>query len=60
MMTARGEERTIRTALDAGADDFLYKPFEDIQIELGIAAARRVGRVAAATGTPQPPPRRGP
>ncbi|HZH07902.1 MAG TPA: SpoIIE family protein phosphatase [Lautropia sp.] len=42
MMTARGEERTIRTALDAGADDFLYKPFEDIQIELGIAAARRV------------------
>ncbi len=42
MMTARGEERSIRTALEAGADDFLYKPFEDIQIELGIAAARRV------------------
>jgi sigma-B regulation protein RsbU (phosphoserine phosphatase) len=42
MMTARGEERTIRTALEAGADDFLYKPVEDIQIELGIAAARRV------------------
>jgi sigma-B regulation protein RsbU (phosphoserine phosphatase) len=42
MMTARGEERTIRTALDAGADDLLYKPVEDIQIELGIAAARRV------------------
>ncbi|HZG45726.1 MAG TPA: SpoIIE family protein phosphatase [Allosphingosinicella sp.] len=42
MMTALGEERTIRTALEAGADDFLYKPVEDIQIELGIAAARRV------------------
>jgi phosphoserine phosphatase RsbU/P len=42
MMTARGEERTIRTALDAGADDFLYKPVDEIQIELGLAAARRV------------------
>jgi sigma-B regulation protein RsbU (phosphoserine phosphatase) len=42
MMTARGEERGIRTALEAGADDFLYKPFDRIQIELGIASARRV------------------
>jgi sigma-B regulation protein RsbU (phosphoserine phosphatase) len=42
MMTARGEERGIRAALEAGADDFLYKPFDRIQIELGIASARRV------------------
>jgi sigma-B regulation protein RsbU (phosphoserine phosphatase) len=42
MMTARGEERDIRTALEAGADDFLYKPVDRIQIELGIASARRV------------------
>lgn len=42
MMTSRGEERGIRTALEAGADDFLYKPVDRIQIELGIASARRV------------------
>jgi sigma-B regulation protein RsbU (phosphoserine phosphatase) len=42
MMTARGEERSIRAALNAGADDFLYKPFDDIQIELGVASAKRV------------------
>jgi sigma-B regulation protein RsbU (phosphoserine phosphatase) len=42
MMTARGEERGIRAALDAGADDFLYKPVDRMQIELGIASARRV------------------
>jgi sigma-B regulation protein RsbU (phosphoserine phosphatase) len=42
VMTARGEERGIRTALEAGADDFLYKPVDRIHIELGIASARRV------------------
>jgi sigma-B regulation protein RsbU (phosphoserine phosphatase) len=42
LMTAQGEERTVRTAIDAGVDDFLYKPFETINIELGITAARRV------------------
>jgi phosphoserine phosphatase RsbU/P len=42
MMTARRAAQTIRTALEAGADDFLYKPIDDIQIELGLAAAKRV------------------
>jgi len=42
MMTARREEQSIRQALEVGADDFLYKPVNDIQIELGLASARRV------------------
>lgn len=32
----------MRSALNAGVDDFLEKPFRDMQIELGVNAARRV------------------
>jgi sigma-B regulation protein RsbU (phosphoserine phosphatase) len=42
MMTAKGEEQTVRHALAAGVDDFLQKPVDPLQIELGIASARRV------------------
>src|SRR5690348_1353337 len=42
LLTAAGEERTMRTALEAGADDFLYKPITPIQLQLGLATARRV------------------
>ncbi|HEV2080565.1 MAG TPA: SpoIIE family protein phosphatase [Allosphingosinicella sp.] len=42
LMTATGRDQAVRTALEAGVDDFLHKPFQDIQIELGINAARRV------------------
>ncbi|MCB2047126.1 MAG: SpoIIE family protein phosphatase [Novosphingobium sp.] len=41
MMTARAESETIRRAMEAGADDFLYKPFEPIHLELAIGSARR-------------------
>jgi sigma-B regulation protein RsbU (phosphoserine phosphatase) len=41
MMTASGEAETIRNALESGVDDFLYKPFEPIQLELAISSARR-------------------
>jgi len=42
LLTAPGEERTMRTALEAGADDFLYKPISATQLQLGLATARRV------------------
>ena len=42
LITAANEERTITSALEAGADDFLYKPVTPVQLELGIATARRV------------------
>ncbi|HWH22513.1 MAG TPA: SpoIIE family protein phosphatase [Allosphingosinicella sp.] len=42
MMTARSQQRTAREALEAGADDLLYKPFDQTQIELGMATAGRV------------------
>lgn len=42
LLTAPGEERTMRTALEAGADDFLYKPISPTQLQLGLATARRV------------------
>lgn len=42
MMTARGAEQTVRAALAAGVDDFLQKPVDRLQLELGIASAQRV------------------
>jgi sigma-B regulation protein RsbU (phosphoserine phosphatase) len=42
MMTAKGQEQTVRAALAAGVDDFLQKPVNPLQVELGIASARRV------------------
>lgn len=41
MMTARQDEQVIRRALEAGVDDFLYKPFAQVELELAIASARR-------------------
>lgn len=41
MTTARGDGDTIRHALDAGVDDFLFKPLDRIQLELAMASARR-------------------
>lgn len=41
MMTARGDEATMRSALEAGVDDFLEKPIEPIQLEIAVASARR-------------------
>src|SRR5690348_13683401 len=42
VLTAAGEERTMETALEAGADDFLYKPITNVQLQLAVATARRV------------------
>ncbi|MDR7155828.1 sigma-B regulation protein RsbU (phosphoserine phosphatase) [Sphingobium xenophagum] len=41
MTTARGDSQTIRHALNAGVDDFLFKPLDRIQLELAMASARR-------------------
>ncbi|RJG52180.1 fused response regulator/phosphatase [Sphingobium terrigena] len=41
MTTARGDGHTIRHALDAGVDDFLFKPLDGLQLELAMASARR-------------------
>ena len=41
MTTARGDGTTIRHALNAGVDEFLFKPLDRIQLELAMASARR-------------------
>ncbi|OHC93090.1 MAG: hypothetical protein A3H25_13900 [Sphingomonadales bacterium RIFCSPLOWO2_12_FULL_63_15] len=41
MTTAGGDSHTIRHALNAGVDDFLFKPLDRIQLELAMASARR-------------------
>lgn len=41
MMTAIEDTETIRRAMQAGVDTFLYKPVEPIQLELAIETARR-------------------
>lgn len=41
MTTARGDARTVRAALDAGVDGFLFKPLDRLQLELAMASARR-------------------
>jgi DNA-binding response OmpR family regulator len=46
--TARDEEREIVTVLDAGADDYLVKPFSAAQLDARIRAVlRRAGEPAA-------------
>ena len=45
MMTARGDAATLRAAMEAGVDDFIYKPAEPAQLELAIASARRNRRL---------------
>lgn len=41
MMTARGDEQTMRAALEAGVDDFLEKPVQPIALEIAAASALR-------------------
>jgi sigma-B regulation protein RsbU (phosphoserine phosphatase) len=41
MMTARGEDTTMRSALEAGVDDFLEKPVQAIGLEIALASAHR-------------------
>lgn len=41
MTTARGDAETVRAALNAGVDDFLFKPLDRLQLELAMASARR-------------------
>ena len=41
MMTARGEEKVMRAAMEAGVDDFLYKPLQSVEVELVVASAAR-------------------
>lgn len=41
LTTARGEADTVRAALEAGADDVLFKPLDRLQLELTIASIRR-------------------
>lgn len=41
MTTARGDSSTVRAALEAGVDDFLFKPLDRLQLELAMASARR-------------------
>lgn len=45
MMTARADEDVIREAMRAGADDFLFKPIDTIQLELAITSARRTAEL---------------
>ncbi|SLJ86307.1 PP2C family protein-serine/threonine phosphatase [Novosphingobium mathurense] len=41
MMTARNDEVVIRRAMEAGVDDFFFKPFEQVQLELAVQSAQR-------------------
>jgi phosphoserine phosphatase RsbU/P len=41
MMTARGDEVIQREALNAGVDDFLFKPIAPVELELALETARR-------------------
>lgn len=41
LTTARAEASTARAALEAGADDVLFKPLDRLQLELAVASVRR-------------------
>lgn len=43
LITARHDEAVIRRALEAGVDDFIYKPLAPVELELAVATARRNG-----------------
>ncbi len=45
LLTARGDEETKITALDAGADDFLTKPFSTIEVRSRIATQLRAAEL---------------
>ena len=42
LLTARGGKRDIVTALDAGADDYLVKPFDPCELRARIEVGRRM------------------
>jgi DNA-binding response OmpR family regulator len=48
--TARDDEREVIRALDAGADDYVVKPFSAAQLDARIRAVLRRGAGAAASG----------
>jgi DNA-binding response OmpR family regulator len=53
MFSARGDVQTRIDAFDAGADDFLHKPFEIRELKARLASlARRAGVAAPSTDTP--------
>ncbi|MBT0668018.1 response regulator [Novosphingobium profundi] len=41
MMTARGDAQAMRSAVEAGVDDFIEKPVEAIKLEFAVETARR-------------------
>ena len=50
MMTSRGDDAIIREALNAGVDDFLYKPIDTLQLELAVSSAKRFARLHRSLG----------
>jgi len=42
MVTASTDREGVRAGLRAGVDDFIRKPVDDIELELGLASARRI------------------
>ena len=51
MLTALSGDNDVRTAMEAGADDFLNKPLDRTQLAMRLAVADRV-TCAAASGSP--------
>ncbi len=52
ILTGRGNELDLVVGLDAGADDFLAKPFDSEELRVRIQAGQRIVRLqAAASGT---------
>ncbi|MBV8916038.1 MAG: fused response regulator/phosphatase, partial [Acetobacteraceae bacterium] len=42
LLTSRADEAAMRAGLEAGADSFLYKPLNDLELEVGLTAAKRL------------------
>ena len=47
-LTAKGQKRDVITALEAGADDFLVKPFDPQELRSRLAVGRRILKLEAA------------